>query len=127
MTTSDRLFYLFINFVEQLPSLLALVGCLIFAITRWKRHPKVAKVVSLGLGLLLLHAIVFLLVYNFIPSWFRTSAMQSGASFEEVDKKMQTVYLVLGWISNSAAAVAFAVLLTGIFMRRKPADQLSET
>ena len=125
--TSDRLFYLFINFVEQLPSLLALVACIIFAITRWKRHPKVAMVVTIGLGLLLLHAIVFLFVYNFVPSYFIQAATAEGRDYREVEKVIRNVYLVLGWISNSAAAVAFAVLLTGIFMRRSPAAELNET
>jgi len=121
--TSDRLYYLFINFVEQLPSLLALLACLIFAITRWKRHPKVAMVVTIGLALLLLHAIVFTCVYNFVPRLF----IDYSRSYAEIEPTIRNVYLVLGWISNSAAAFAFAVLLTGIFMRRKPTDDLSES
>lgn len=124
--TSDRLFYLFVNFVQQLPSLLALLACIIFAITRWKKHPKVSMIVTIGLGLLLVHAIVFLFVYNFVPSYFIQSALQSGSDFEERDKIMRNVYLVLGWISNTAAAVAFGVLLAGIFMRRKPTNELGE-
>ena len=120
--TSERLFYLFINFLQQLPSLLALLACIVFAITRWKRHPKVAMVVTIGLGLLLLHSIVFLLVYHFVPRWFIDYSRDS----QEIETTIRNVYLVLGWISNSAAAVAFAVLLAGIFMRRKPANQLSE-
>lgn len=120
---SDRLYYLLINFVQQLPSLLALLACLIFAITRWKRHPKVAMVVTIGLALLLLHAIVFLLVYNFVPRYFIDYAAPSA----DIETTIRNVYLVLGWISNSAAAVAFAVLLTGIFMRRKPTNELRET
>ena len=126
MQTSDRLFYLFTNFLQQLPSLLALVACIIFAITRWKRYPKVAMVVTIGLGLLLLHSIVFLFVYNFVPNWFIRSAIESGNS-EGIQKTVRNVYLVLGWISNSAAAVAFGVLLAGIFMRRAAPNELRET
>lgn len=124
MPTSDRLFYLFTNFLQQLPSLLALLACIIFAITRWKRFPKVAMVVTIGLGLLLVHSIVFLFVYNFVPDWFFRSATLSGSDFEERQKLIRNVYLVLGWISNTAAAVAFAVLLAGIFMARKPPEPL---
>jgi hypothetical protein len=121
--TSDRLFYLFVNFIQQLPSLLALLACMIFAITRWKRYPKVAMVVTIGLGLLLLHSIVFLFVYNFVPRWF----IDYSRDYREIETTIRNVYLVLGWISNSAAAVAFAVVLAGIFMRRKPTNRLSET
>jgi len=123
MPTSDRLFYLFINFVQQLPSLLALLACIVFAITRWKRYPKVAMVVTIGLGLLLLHSIVFLFVYNFVPRWF----IDYTQDYRQIETTIRNVYLVLGWISNSAAAVAFAVLLAGIFMGRKPTNELRET
>lgn len=125
--TSDRLFYLFTSFLQQLPSLLALVACIIFAITRWKRYPKVAMVVTIGLGLLLVHAIVFLFVYNFAPTWFLQSALRSGSNSGEMRKTMETFYLVLGLISNTAAAVAFGVLVAGIFMGRKPPNELGET
>ena len=121
--TSERLYYLFINFVEQLPSLLALVACLIIAITRWKRYPKVAMVVTIGLVLLLLHEIVFTFVYHFVPRYF----IDYSRSYAEIEPRIRNVYLVLGWISNSVAAFAYAVLLTGIFMRRKPTDGLSES
>ena len=124
MSAYDRLFYLFSNFLQQLPSMLALVACIIFAITRWKRYPKVAMVVAIGLGLLLVHSIVFLFVYNFVPSWFLRSALLAGSDFAERDQIIRNVYLVLGLISNSAAAVAFAVLLAGIFMQRKPTNEL---
>ena len=120
--TSDRLFYLFVNFVQQLPSMLALVACIVFAITRWKRYPKVAMVVTIGLGLLLLHSIVFVFVYNFVPRWF----IDYSRDYREIETTIRNVYLVLGWISNSAAAVAFAVLLAGIFMGRKPKNELRE-
>jgi len=122
MGISDRLFYLFANFLQQLPSMVALVGCIIFAITRWKRYPKVAMVVTIGLGLLLLHSITFLLVYNFVPSWI----IDYSRDYREVQDSIRNVYLVLGWISNTAAALAFAVLLAGIFMRRKPTNELRE-
>lgn len=121
--TSDRLFYLFVNFLEQLPSLLTLVACIIFAITRWKRYPKVAMVVTIGLALLLLHAIVFTCVYNFVPRYF----IDYSRNYVDIEKTIRNVYLVLGWISNSAAAVAFAVLLTGVFMRRKATSELRGT
>ena len=96
-----------------------------FAITRWKRHPKVSMVVTIGLALLLVHAIVFLFVYNFVPSYFIQAAQKDYRDYKEIETIIRNVYLVLGWISNSAAALAFAVLLTGIFMRRKPVAEFA--
>lgn len=116
---ADRLFELFRAFLEQIPTLLTLLACIVFAITRWKRHPKVAMVVAIGLGILLIHMIVFTFVYNIVPGYFIRST-----SYENVEQVIRNVYLVLGWISNSFAAVGFAVLLTGIFMRRKRTREL---
>lgn len=122
MSATNRLFYLFTSLLQQLPSLLALLACIIFAITRWKRYPKVAMVVTIGLGLLLLHSIVFLFVYHFVPGWF----IDYSRDYRAIEATIRNVYLLLGWISNSAAAVAFAVLLAGIFMQRKPTNELGE-
>lgn len=124
---SNQLFDLFRAYLEQLPTLLALLIGIVFAITQWKRHPKVAMVVVAGLGFLLLHLIIFTIVYNVVPRWF----IRSSAGYENLRKVIDNVYLVLGLISNSVFAVGFGILLAGIFMRRSPvapaATQTSET
>lgn len=113
---ADRIFELFRAYLEQLPSLLALLACLVFAVVRWKRHPKVSMVVVIALGFLLLHELIFTAVYNIVPGWFIRSAR-----YENIQKVVENVYLVLGLISNGTAAIGFGVLLAGIFMQRKPA------
>jgi predicted cobalt transporter CbtA len=117
MESSSKLIQYFWALVEQLPSLLTLVGCIIFAITRWKRHPKVSLIVVAGLGLLILHALAFLIIYDVVPPLF----INSADSYQNTEPIRRTVYLVIGLISNCIAAVAFALLLAGIFMQRKPA------
>lgn len=112
---SERLFALFRAFAEQLPSLLTLLACLVFALTRVKRFPKVALGVAIACGLLLVHAIVFTIIYNVVPPLFIRSA-----SPENIQQVIQNVYLVIGLISNTVAAIGFAVLLAAIFMMRKP-------
>jgi hypothetical protein len=108
----------FWNLVEQLPSLLTMLGCMVFAFLRWKRHPKVSLMVVLGLGLLFLHVIVFLFVYDLIPPLFiRPENYLTNAAVR------RNVFLVLGLISNTVAAVAYAVLLAGVFMQRTRAPQ----
>lgn len=102
-------------FLQQLPSFAAMAACMVFAITRWKRYPKVAMFVTIGLAFLFLHQIVFTLVYFFVPSYFIRSA-----GYAEIQTVMRNVYLVIGFISNSLAAIGMIVLLTGIFIRRKP-------
>jgi hypothetical protein len=112
---AQRLVALFKYFLQELPSLAAYSGCIVFAITRWKRYPKVAPVVTIALAFLLLHEIVFSFVYFFVPSYFIRSAR-----YEDIQTVIRNVYLVIGLISNTIAAIGMIVLLTGIFMRRKP-------
>src|SRR6266498_4287180 len=118
MEASNKVLDLFKALAEQLPSLLTLLACMIFAIARWKRHPKVSLVVLISLGLLFFHVLVFSIVYNWVPDWFIRSA--TAADIESVSRN---VFLVLGLIASSTRAVGFGLLLTAIFMLRKPRPQ----
>jgi len=100
----------FRNLLQQLPSLLTLVGCIIFAITRWKRHPKVSLFAVVSLLFLLIHAIFFTAVYVWIPDWVDTSSTSS----------FQTVMMIIRLIYNTTLALGFGLLLAAIFMRRSP-------
>lgn len=113
---ADRLFELFRAYLEQLPSFLALLAGIVFAITRWKRFPKVSMVVVIALVYLLLHQLIFPIIYQVVPNWF----IRSSAGQEDFRTIIERVYLVLGLISNGAAAIGYGLLLAGIFMQRKP-------
>lgn len=112
---SERFTALVKYFLEELPSLLAFVGCIVFAIVRWKRYPRVAMLVTIALTYLLLHQITFSFIYFFVPSHFIRNA-PSGT----VQIVIRNVYLVIGLISNTFLAIGIIIFLTGIFTRRKP-------
>lgn len=112
MDATHKLLDLLKAIVQQLPSLLTLIACMIFAITRWKRSPKVSLLVLTSLALLFVHGIAFAIIYNWVPGWFMKPVYEATT--------MRKVYLVLGLISNGSAAVIFAILLGAIFMQRKP-------
>ena len=101
--------------VEQLPSLLTMVGCLVFALTRWKRHPKVSLLLVISLGWLVIHALAFLVIFDVVPKLF----IKPG-NFENLESVMRTVSLVLGLLFNTGLAVGFALLLGAVFMQRPP-------
>ena len=105
----------FWTLAEQLPSLITMIGCIAFALIRWKRHPKVSLMVVLSVGLLFLHALVFLLIFDLVPPLF----IKPGG-FEDSESVRLTVSLVLGILYNGGLAVAFALLLGAVFMQRKP-------
>ena len=119
---STQLFNLFQAYLEQLPSFLALLAGIVFAATRWKRHPKIAMVVVIALVFLFLHQLIFTIVYNVVPRW----VIRSAGSYEDIRTVIDRVYLILGLISNGAAAIGFGVLLSAIFMRRR-SEPVAET
>lgn len=119
---STQLFNLFQSYLEQLPSFLALIAGIVFAMTRWKYHPKVSMVVVIALVFLLLHMIVFTILYNVVPRW----VVRSSGSYQDFRTVIDRVYLILGLLSNGAAAIGFGVLLAAIFMRRT-AGPVTET
>ena len=117
----EKLSQYFWTFVEQSPSLIAMLACLVFALTRWKRFPKVALAVALSLGLIIIHTIVFIFVYDLVLPIFLKPAL--AQSTEQYENTRRIVYLVTGLIYNSLLAVGFGILLAGVFMQRKPAPQ----
>ena len=99
------------SFLEQLPSLLTLAGCIIFVITRWKRYPKVSLILFVALTVGLIHEIVFTVVYNWVPDWFMP------ATYDRVVAR--NVYLVLGLITNTSAAAIMLIYLAAVFINRQ--------
>lgn len=119
---TSQLFNIFQSYLEQLPTILALLAGIVFAITRWKQYPRVAMVVAIALGFLFLHLIIFTIVYNVVPRW----VISSSGSYEDIRTVIDRVYLVIGLISNGTAAIGFGLLLAAVFMRRRP-DAVAET
>ena len=119
---STQLFNLLQSYLEQLPSFLALIAGIVFAITRWKRHPKVAMVVVIALAFLFLAQVIFAILFVVVPSW----VIRSSEGYENIRVVIERVYLVLGLFSNGAAAIGFGLLLAAIFMRRT-AEPVVET
>ena len=113
-STSQDLFQVLRNLLTQLPSLLTLLVCLIIAIVRWKRHPKVSLVASLAFLFLILHGLVFSAAYIWIPRWF----IGSG-SYES----NPTFFSVFALITNFLFAIAMATLLAAIFIDRRRASE----
>ena len=111
---SERILELLRSYAEQIPTLLTYTACLVFALTRWKRYPKVSLTVALALAIFLVQVFVFTIIYAFVPDYFIRSANP-----ENVQTVIRNVYLVLGLISNSISAVALALLLAAIFMQRR--------
>jgi hypothetical protein len=114
MDNLQKFYDLLWGLLEQLPSLITILACLIFVATRWKRYPKVAPLVFASLVLLLLHGPIFAAVYNWVPDLLVNQT--SG-----VNRISNNVMVVLSLIYHTALAIPFTLLLVSIFMRRRPA------
>ena len=98
----------------QTPSIIAIILGSIFAMVRWKRHPRVSLIVLIALLLLLIHQIVFAVVYASVPDLIIKSA-------NDVDRSTvsRNVNIALALIYNSFEVVPFALLVIAIFMGRR--------
>ena len=119
----DKITQYFWTLAEQAPSLIVLLVGIVFALTRWKRFPKVSLMVAIGLGLLLLQVILFLFVYDLVPPLFLNDALNRG--IEQYNSTRRIVFLILGLIYNIVAALGFAILLAAVFMKRKREPEVS--
>jgi hypothetical protein len=119
MGASTKIIELLKNVLEQLPSLLTILACMIFAIVRWKKYPRVSLVVLSAMGLLILHSIIFAVVYAWVPDIFINANLTSDRT-----TVLRNVYVVLGFITNTSLGVILAILLTAIFIQR-PAGTLN--
>ena len=109
----SNLYYMMRAGLLQLPSLLTIIGCLVFTIVRWKRYPKVSRIVATSLTLLLLHTLFFAFVFAFVPDWVKPGAALTT----------QRLLIILSFMYHSSLAIVLATLLSGVFMQRKaPAE-----
>ena len=97
------------NVLTQLPSLLTLLVCLLIAIIRWKRHPKVSMLAAVGLILIIFDELFFAGAYLFIPRLLFASGSEEGH---------QLFFYLLGLSSNVLFAAALGTLLIAVFIRR---------
>jgi len=108
-SSSQALIQVLRNVLTQLPSLLTLLVCLIIALARWKRHPKVSLVAAAGFTFHILHGLFFSAAYIWIPRLFGFGGFQDNQAF----------FSLLAIVGNCLFAIALAILLTAVFIDRK--------
>src|SRR5688572_12587137 len=105
---SQDLFQVVRNVLTQLPSLLTLLVCLVIALVRWRRHPKVSLIASLAFILLILHALVFSAAYIWIPRLLFGPEGEASRSF----------FKAMSLVSNGLLGFSLATLLVAVFVGR---------
>jgi hypothetical protein len=104
-----NLYYVVRDLLLQLPSLLTMAGCIVFALVRWKKFPRVSLAIVASLGFLIVHVVVFAFVFPILPEWLTPST--------DI-RTRQMVINILAFIYNSSLAIGLAILLVAVFMQR---------
>jgi hypothetical protein len=97
--------------LEQLPSLITILGCIVFVLTRRKKYPKVALLALISLVLIFLDGPFFTAIFLWVPDLLLNRDSLNAQT-------IHTFYLVLGLIVYTAFAISFAPLLAAIFIQR---------
>ena len=108
MESPNYFYQIFTTLATQLPSLLTMLGAIVVAINRWKRHPRVSLTVVIAMGLILLHVLFFAFVYAILPTL-------TGSAHLTTLRIIQTLVSVA---YNLALAIFTTILLGAIFMHR---------
>jgi uncharacterized BrkB/YihY/UPF0761 family membrane protein len=106
------------SLVLQLPSLLTMLACILAAILRWQRHPKVSLTIVVSLSLMIVHAFIFAFVFVYVPELFARPGDYG---------MMRAVITILSFIYNSSLAIALGILLVAVFMKRSMPASLAGT
>src|ERR1043166_7226576 len=112
MNASEILMAVLKDLAVQIPSIIAIIACLILAIVRWKRHPRVSLLLLIGLLLLLIHEFAFAVVYASVPDLIIKSANDRATLSHNVNIALALIY-------NFLEVVPFVLFLIAIFMGRK--------
>lgn len=114
MSGSEILMAVLKDLAIQIPSIIAIILCSIFAVVRWQRHPRVSLIVLIGLLLLLIHEFAFAIVYASVPDLIIKSANDLNRA-----TITRNVYIALAVIYNCLEVVPFVLFLIAIFMGRR--------
>ena len=116
MSGSENLLAFLKDLAVQIPSILTILVCMIFAGVRWTYHPRVSLVALIGLLVLLIHTFLFAAVYAWVPQAIIASMTPPVAA--DKAEVARYVYIVMAVIYNCLEAIPFVILLGAIFMKR---------
>jgi hypothetical protein len=96
-------------FLLRWPMYLVSLAALVFAIIRWKRHPKVSLLAILALLLLMGQSLAFNSIFYFLPR-----LAQQGFSYGAIDR----FYIVVEVCRDIVYAVIVGLLVSAAFSQR---------
>ncbi len=102
--------FLLMSFVQRSPILLVALGGIVFAIIRWRRHPRVSLLVTVGLVFYIIKLTVFAVLYYWLPTL--------GASMKMSYRAINSLYDVTTVVSDITFSIVLVILVVAAFYRR---------
>jgi hypothetical protein len=103
--------YFLTRVVRRLPMLLLALGGIVFAIMRWRSHPRASLMTVVALGIYLVDMVVYTLILYWLPSLVEPMRMSTSAS--------RFFYSVVYFIEDIVFAVTIILLVAAAFADRK--------
>jgi hypothetical protein len=105
--------YLLRAMLHRSPLLLVMLVGIVFALVRWKRHPKISFCTTLGLVIYLFKHIVITELSYSIPGVMKSWNLSYAAA--------NNMYTALGVVSDLVFAAVVIILVIAAFAQRAPA------
>ena len=103
--------YFFTRVVRRLPMLLLALGGIVFAIMRWRLHPRASLMTVIALSLYLVDMVVYTLILYWLPNLVEPMRMSPSAS--------RWFYSVVYFIEDMVFAVTLILLVAAAFANRR--------
>ncbi|MGZ5483673.1 MAG: hypothetical protein ACXWID_17025 [Pyrinomonadaceae bacterium] len=103
--------YFLTRIARRLPMLLLALGGIVFAIMRWKLHPRASLITVVALGIYLVDMVVYTLILYWLPSLVDPMLKSPSAS--------RFFYSVVYFIEDIVMAVTLILLVAAAFANRK--------
>ena len=90
--------------------ILLALGGIMFAIVRWRRHPRVSLMTALGLTIYLVNLLVFTLVFYWLPELSRALHLSANG--------VDWTYTIINFLDDFVYAAILILLVAAAFSRR---------
>lgn len=111
--------YFFVNmFARRSPVILVAGAGLIFALVRWKRHPRVSLMAALALFLYFVRLTLFAIFNYYLPNLF-------AGVFHVSDQGVSWAYTVFFFFEDLAFAGILILLVAAAFSQRGQTPEIS--
>lgn len=120
LPAADNIFsYFLTRIARRLPMVLLALGGIVFAIMRWRLHPRASLMTVAALGIYLVDLVVYTLILYWLPNLIEPMRMSTSAS--------RFFYSVVYFIEDIVFAVTLILLVAAAFANRKskPSSDIS--